>query len=602
MSRMASHRSSSKYLQAAQKLRDNPGQWEAYESTSSCCVMAGPGSGKTKTLVTKLARVMAEDVRAPRGVACITFSNEAARELSRRLRQLGLEQSPRLFVGTVHSFCLLHLLLPFGELAGLPLPFPLKVATETQAASIYRAAAEELRGICQPTRKDEVDRYRRVNLDRNSKAWTQDPEMAALAEAYEEALHKQGLIDFDDIVHYGQRLVNEHDWVLNAVRAKFPVLAVDEYQDLGGALDRIVRRLTFEGGVRLIAVGDVDQSVYGFTGANSELLADLSQLDGIQAIPLTVNYRSGTGIIEAAQLALGKDRGYKSSEPDRQASVQAHKCDEGLQHQAEYAMQTLIPAALAAKAGRQLGDIAVLYRNRNVGDVAAIQAVNAKHPFVRIDNAAPYRKVPLTSWVEDCAIWCAGGWKTSVPPLRDLQSRWRSFHGGLADRAARDATAKLTGFLWSHRGNGPALGFVEALRDELLDTLIAARGELADQAAHVENMHNALRPEGVLAEMTKAQLGRRDGAPKQLNLLTLHSAKGTEYDVVIILGLDQGDFPSPNWFDNTPEKMEEARRLFYVGVTRARDEAHLMYSGFRQNQYGKIYRDGPSEFLNGLLP
>lgn len=602
MSRMASHRSSSKYLQAAQLLRGNPGQWEAYESTSSCCVLAGPGSGKTKTLVTKLARVMAEDVRAPRGVACITFSNEAARELSRRLRQLGLEQSPRLFVGTVHSFCLLHLLLPFGELAGLPIPFPLKVATETQAARIYKTAAEELRGVGQPTRKDEVDRYRRVNLDRDSKAWKQDPEMAALAEAYEEALHKQGLIDFDDIVHYGQRLVNEHDWVLNAVRAKFPVLAVDEYQDLGGALDRIVRRLTFQGGVKLIAVGDVDQSVYGFTGANSELLADLAQRNGIQAIPLTVNYRSGTGIIEVAQRALGKDRGYTSSEPDRQASVQTHKCDEGLQHQAEYAMQTLIPAALAAKAGRQLGDIAVLYRNRNVGDVAAIQAVNAGYRFVRIDNAAPYRKVPLTSWVEDCAIWCAGGWKTSAPPLRDLQGRWRSFHGGLADRAARDAAARLTGFLWAHRGSGSALDFVEALRNELLDTLIAARGELADQAAHVDNMHKALQPEGVLAGTTKAQLGRRDGAPKQLNLLTLHSAKGTEYDVVIILGLDQGDFPSPNWADNTPESMEEARRLFYVGITRARDGVHLMYSGFTQNKYGKRFHNGPSEFLDGLMP
>lgn len=119
---MASPQTSSKYLQAAQQLRGQPGQWAAYESTGNCCVLAGPGSGKTKTLVTKLARVMAEDVRSPQGVACITFSNEAARRLIRRLRKLGLEQSPRLFVGTVHSFCLLHLLLPFAQLAGLKLP------------------------------------------------------------------------------------------------------------------------------------------------------------------------------------------------------------------------------------------------------------------------------------------------------------------------------------------------------------------------------------------------------------------------------------------------------------------------------------------------
>src|SRR6185369_10031631 len=125
------------------------------------CVLAGPGSGKTKTLVAKLARVLAEDVRAPRGVACITFSNEAARELVRRLRTLGLEQSPRLFVGTVHSFCLLQLLMPFARLAGLQVPFPLKVATESQAKAIYKSAAEKLRGIGQPTRKEDVDLHRR---------------------------------------------------------------------------------------------------------------------------------------------------------------------------------------------------------------------------------------------------------------------------------------------------------------------------------------------------------------------------------------------------------------------------------------------------------
>jgi DNA helicase II / ATP-dependent DNA helicase PcrA len=84
-----------------------------------------------------------------------------------------------------------------------------------------------------------------VNLDRDSKAWTQNKEMTGLAAAFEQELRKQGLIDFEDIVHFGLRLVNEHDWVLKVIRAKFPVLAVDEYQDLGAALDRIVRRLTF---------------------------------------------------------------------------------------------------------------------------------------------------------------------------------------------------------------------------------------------------------------------------------------------------------------------------------------------------------------------
>lgn len=599
---MAFPQSSSKYLEAAKQLRKNPGQWAAYEATGSICVLAGPGSGKTKTLVTKLARVVAEDVRAPRGVACITFSNEASRELVRRLRQLGLEQSPRLFVGTVHSFCLLHLLLPFARLAGLSLPYPLKVATEAQARDIYNNASEKLRGGGRPTRKEEVDRHRRVHLDRNSPQWKQNEDFTGLAEAYERELRKHGLIDFDDIVHFGQRLVYEHDWMLNVIRAKFPVIAVDEYQDLGCALDRIVRRLAFDGGVRLIAVGDVDQSVYGFNGANSELLEDLSKMRGIETIPLKVNYRSGNGIIEVAQRALGKDRGHESSDPNRKAFVKTHKCAEGLSDQAAYAIKVLVPAALKTSESRQLGDIAILYRNKNIGDLAAIEAVKAGYSFIRIDNAAPYRKVPLTGWIEDCASWCATGWETASPALRDLQARWLSFQGSLTDAQARTARAKLTRFLWSNRGEGYASEFLRRLRGELLEVVEATRLELADQIVQVNAMQEALEKGGVLEGTVKAELGRRDGAPKQLNLLTLHSAKGTEYEVVIILGLDQGSFPSPGWADNTPEKMEEARRLFYVGITRARDEVHLLYSGFEENKYGRRFYNGPSEFLNGLDP
>ena len=100
-------------------------QQVAYDSTGHCVVLAGPGSGKTKTLVLKLARIMAEDVHVPRGAACITYSHECARELTRRLERLGLREATNLFVGTVHGFCLRHLLMPYGRLADLPVPFPL---------------------------------------------------------------------------------------------------------------------------------------------------------------------------------------------------------------------------------------------------------------------------------------------------------------------------------------------------------------------------------------------------------------------------------------------------------------------------------------------
>ncbi|MFO6356634.1 UvrD-helicase domain-containing protein, partial [Pseudomonas aeruginosa] len=130
-------------------------------------------------------------------------------------------------------------------------------------------------------------------------------------------LRDEGLIDYDDMVVFGQRLIAEHDWVLPLVQAKFPVLAVDEYQDLGVALHRIVKRLAFDGGVRLFAVGDADQSIYGFTGADGALLMELAARGDIEPVRLQLNYRSGTGIVTASEMALGEVRGYQASDPAR---------------------------------------------------------------------------------------------------------------------------------------------------------------------------------------------------------------------------------------------------------------------------------------------
>ncbi|MEY9401795.1 superfamily I DNA/RNA helicase [Bradyrhizobium japonicum] len=128
------------YLRAADDLRRNAAQWEAYESEGHCVVLAGPGSGKTKTLTTKLARILYEDVQTPRGVACITFNNECARELETRLAQLGIEANERLFVGTVHSFSLTEIVLPYAKSAKLGLPDDFKVATQRdQALALERA-------------------------------------------------------------------------------------------------------------------------------------------------------------------------------------------------------------------------------------------------------------------------------------------------------------------------------------------------------------------------------------------------------------------------------------------------------------------------------
>lgn len=589
---------STAYLAQATDLASNPGQQAAYDSTGHCVVLAGPGSGKTKTLVLKLARIVAEDVRAPRGAACITYSQECARELTRRLERLGLREAPNLFIGTVHGFCLRHLLMPYGRLAGIPVPFPLTVATQRQSDQAMKRVGERLFGVGHPNKPMDLGRHRRSILERTSEAWTDEAALSAWAEGYEAELRRTGLVDFDDLVIFGQRLVSEHDWVLPLLQAKFPVLAVDEYQDLGVALHRIVTRVAFEGGVRLFAVGDPDQSIYGFTGADGALLQELAEREDVERVQLQLNYRSASRIVSMSEMALGEARGYQSNDLDRQAVIAFVECENGLRGQAAQAITEIIPAALASKPGRSLGDIAILYRDYRAGDVIAEAAAAAGLDFVRIDTAAPYRKVALTSWIEDCAAWCAGGWREARPLLRSLLDRWLGFRRArISDADSRVELRSLTRLLWSLRNEeGSARDFVVAMRAGMLDEMMATEPSLSDQREQVDRMSAALALGGPLAELDLAGLGGRDGSPLHLNLLTLHSAKGCEYDVVIMVGLDLGSLP---WCNESLADLRGSRRLFYVGLTRARDEVHMLYSGFVDTPRGRKHW-GRSPFLDEL--
>ncbi|MBU8541883.1 ATP-dependent helicase [Falsiroseomonas tokyonensis] len=596
---MPSRESSAAYLRHVGDLEGNAGQQAAYNSCGHCVVLAGPGSGKTKTLVLKLARMLAEDVRAPRGVACITYSQECARELGRRLEALGLRDAPNLFIGTVHGFCLRHLLMPYARFAGIEVPDPITVATTRQIETTFTRVAENLLGINQPYRLHHMGKYRRVHLDRDLPDWMADPDLARITIGYERALRDAGLVDFDDLVIQGNRLVNDNDWVLPVIAARWPILAVDEYQDLGLPLHRIIHRLAFDGGVRLFAVGDADQSVYGFTGADGGLLLELGQRDDVECVRLQLNYRSAGQIIRASELALGEARGYRPHDPARQAVVAFVERPGGLKDQAAHVVDNLIPEALAEKPGRTLGDIAILYRAAPVGDLFADALAAAGFDYIRVDNAAPYKKVGLTSWIEDCAAWCSGGWRRGRPQLTGLIQRWTGFRSGrVSEIEERRAARVVTEFLFRHRGDDtPAAPFVAAIRAELVDPLSAAEPSLADQREQVRRMGVAFAPEGRLVDLDLSSLGGRDGSPQHVNMLTLHSAKGCEYDVVFMVGMDMGAMP---WAKESEAELSESRRLFYVGLTRARDAVHMLYSGWTIDRYGRVRRLGRSSFVEEL--
>ena len=593
------------YLLEAEKLRTNPGQWAAYESKGHCVVLAGPGSGKTKTLSVKLARMASEDVAWPRGIACLTYNKECVRELQRRLGQLGVSSGRHVVISTVHSFCLQHIVRPYGHLADLKIPSPLRVASEDEQERLFSEALKKTVGIDENPKKwrFNCDLHRRTRLNRKARAWREgDERLADVIERYEALLLKEGVIDFDGMMLLGLELIRDFKWVRKALGARFPILVVDEYQDLGHPLHEIVLNLCFRGEMRLLAVGDPDQSIYGFVGAEPRLLEDLSKRDDVEAVELGLNYRCGPTIIKASAAALDTEREYKAAR-EEPGTVDLYKIKEGLTQQVSHICDTLIPEALKRRDGRLLGDIAVLYKDKDDGEVIARAVEKRGWDFIRVDKGNPYPRTPLVFWLEDCAAWCAGGWKAGEPSLRSLIRTWTEFnHSASGAASERYLRVGLVRFLYQNRSEKILLSdWLRSFRATLLDKTFESEELLRDEAEAVTELQAICEAGKRLAGFTVGTFGGKAGTSRHLNLMTLHSAKGLEFDVVLIIGLEQGRVPNFSAIEKRDagddKDLKGDRRLFYVGLTRARHEVHLLYSEWYKNQYGRVFVNGRSEFL-----
>ena len=192
------------------ELKANPEQLAAVLERGHCVVLAGPGSGKTKTLTTAMVRALVEDVVDPRGVACITYNNECAIELETRLAQLGVASGDRAFIGTVHGFALSQVIAPYARCVPVGLPPGFRVATRAETrAAVECAYITAIRGADDPHRRWRRASEKRLrDVDRTRLEWRgNDPESADFIEAYEKELRRQGLLDFDDMPRLAYRMI-----------------------------------------------------------------------------------------------------------------------------------------------------------------------------------------------------------------------------------------------------------------------------------------------------------------------------------------------------------------------------------------------------------
>jgi superfamily I DNA/RNA helicase len=541
---------SSLYLRAAEDLRPNLGQWDAYNSTGHCAVLAGPGSGKTKTLTVNLARMLSEDIEEPRGLACVTYNNECARELEQRLAALGIEPSRRVFIGTVHSFSLTQIVLPYAQTARLGLPENFGVATgRQQRAALEVAYRRTIGGTENPQNWSlSMGRHRRSILNRDSKEWREnDPQLSRLVEAYEQELRRMRVIDFDDMPLLAVRALREHQWIQKAILAKYPVLAVDEYQDLGRALHRMVMGLCFRTGMRLFAVGDIDQSIYGFTGAHPELLQQVANRDDVEEVRLRLNYRCGSRIVTASEYALGEHRGYTAPEDAAEGTIFFHPRTGGYEQQAAYLFSTVLPEAIERIPELKLGRIAILYPAAWIGDAVANAAQEHGFGTIRSDTNALYpRSSRLMRWLELCAVWCCDGWQSGTPRFSKLVAEGNRIFAEVlfSDMTRLAFRRRLLSLLWERRDSTASLhGWLQDPRESLVRELIERGRTLAEEGVTLDAFIERTGPEGDVQDMTLGLFSGFGEGNDRINLSTLHSAKGREF-AVVVLGWTMDVFPA----------------------------------------------------------
>jgi DNA helicase-2/ATP-dependent DNA helicase PcrA len=581
----------------------NDEQREAVLHSGDTVVLAGPGSGKTDTVVLKVAYLLSSEIRPPRGVACITFSTDAAREFTIRLRRQGLRPGPRLFLGTVHGFCLTRVIRPYARLAGVPeLGERTVLSASRQQRLIQRAL--DLEDVAENAAyfgttlsvirkamacEESLDPYDRRHLN--------------VAQRYEQLLVGEQLIDFDAMTFEALRLIRNDGAVADLLVARYPWLAVDEYQDLGGVLHKIVGRLR-EVGARIFAVGDPDQCVYGFNGANPRYLNELELEPGFLPIRLRFNYRSGRRLIDAAEAALDASRGYEP-DPERtdEGEVIFNPCPPGLESQARSIVEYLLPGLFDT--GVSPHEIAILYRGRGpVLDAVVEELSDAGMPYI-LERDTAFPGTQLVKWLQRSAIWAIDPTAPDVDGFSDLAVSYLGLvadagrgggEGDLADRAR--LMRALDGGLSPEEDLSSWVRRLDAQLD--LGAMLAEDGSRPDDA---ESLSILSYPPESAEVTTVADFARGAQMRGRVVVTTYHASKARQFDVVILPGLQETIMPGARWNrqlrrNETPE-LPEDRRLFYVAFTRARYQVILCYSPSFINVNGYVV-EGHSRFVDEI--
>lgn len=575
-----------------QEIREDDMQLAAYKAVNNTVVIAGPGSGKTTVLTLKVMQLLAEVIYPPRGLACLTYSTEAVREFKSRLVKLGLEKRKNVFLGTVHSFCLSEIITPFAALyPQYKIPLPIRIISEAEKNRLFDSQNYE-----GSPKLIDVDKERTRNIKGISRVAIESYDIALKAAiSFEELLIQNGYLDFISMVKKSVELIKNEPYVRKALEARYPWIIVDEYQDLGKPLHELILTLLNLTRIKVFAVGDADQSIYDFQGAAPDYLVELSQRQDVSCIHLKNNYRSSQTIVDASEYVLKSSRGYIASGKlrDYHAKLEFIECPKGMDEQYERVIEQI---SRFHTEGIPYHEIAVLVGNNK--QVAELAQECSRQNIPAYIARQSFRLTDLIIWIQNCAKWVSD--KCSVS-FDEICSTWKSF-------ISQKRIISEDDYFLLKRTIFQTLTASKVCTDNLSEWLCYLDKEVGIVSAftaserypdEIDNFNKLLETARSHDTQLTIKFLTRLGIPEnQVVLTTRHSSKGLEFDVVILPGMEKDSFPS--YYDNTPRKLAEARRLCFVSVSRARKACILIRSKNLQNKYGRWFSKEPSPFWVAL--
>ena len=622
----------------------NPEQRQAAESLDGpLLVLAGAGTGKTRVLTTRLAHILATGRARPGQVLAVTFTNKAAREMIGRVERLIGRSAAGLWLGTFHAMAA-RILRRHAELAGLKPDFTI-LDTDDQIRllkQIIRAADIDEKRWPARTLSIIIQRWKDRGLTVDKVAGADGADYAngrapALYAAYQARLRAVNAADFGDLMLHNLSLFTQHADVLADYQKRFRYLLVDEYQDTNVA-QYLWLRLLAQTHHSICCVGDDDQSIYGWRGAEvGNILRFEQDFPGASVVRLERNYRSTGHILAAASGLIAHNAGrlgktlWTEGEDGEKIRItenwdgdeEARAVGEAIEA-LQRAGESLDSIAILVRAGfqtrafeerflsiglpyRVIGGLRFYERQEIRDAVAYIRVVMRPDDdlaFERIVNLpkrglgeASLRPIHRLARADGVSLYRAAERLIETDELKPrarsalagLIGRLRGWRAALAETPHAEVVGAMldeSGYteMWQKDRSPAAPGRLENLKE-----LVEALSEFEDLAAFLDHVSLVMDREG-------------DGAEEMVNIMTLHGAKGLEFDTVFLPGWEEGLFPHQLALDQSGAAgLEEERRLAYVGLTRARLRAHVLFAANR-HRHGQWVSAIPSRFVDELAP